>query len=591
MTSLNLATDTWIPTLRNNTTPDVVSLIDLFTHADKHRLDVGNILHERALTRLLLAITYSAYGDDATTHTYGDPVDTVRVAEWLAENAHHFDVFSPTRPFLQDPTLADTDDLLPAGLLDVTACKDRPILTDHRFDIDVLDWSPVEAVFHLLTLQFLAPYGYSRGVSVSMSAGVFYTYTVSFPGSVAHELQWLFTPTELPGEATWTFHDRGSEYLTPLTEAEGCAWMPRRVLLHVEDGRVAQYRLNQGWKLDTEKADATPGRRDVAPVLVRALMDANPKQPYRNLTQRLSPYVLADVVREKAHSCSVVGRLGAFLDANPHTSAPPMWLVGTDCNKALVLEVQRVPVADLRTGWDKKRADVEQDVLRSAGAPLSRSVHAHITGSVETPERSAPQWPVWNAPVFNTRTEADTETDDSADSTESVSADDALLAQLLATTEHATGTDQEKAAGRMRHALKPGDDHTPNTCATCARMTPAERTVATMIWSSHWRVIDNGTPLPECFTILGARTGNWDHIRDLFTAITDTANPQASTPELAELVETCARHDIAFSTLSLVHDLTHWDTHTATRWRETVRKKPERKESDNTTHVTHIEHV
>lgn len=107
--SFNLVTEPWIPVLRLDGQPDLVSLRDCFAQADQiRRLSAELPTQSFAVLRVLLAIIHDAIGihwesDLETLHDEG--LDLERIDAHLTEYEERFDLFHPTRPFMQVATL------------------------------------------------------------------------------------------------------------------------------------------------------------------------------------------------------------------------------------------------------------------------------------------------------------------------------------------------------------------------------------------------------------------------------------------------------------------------------------------------------
>ncbi|RRD03578.1 type I-E CRISPR-associated protein Cse1/CasA [Arachnia propionica] len=107
--SFNLTSEPWIPVLRDDGTSDRVSLRECFAEADQiRRLSAELPTQSFAVLRMLLAIIHDAIGihwesDLEDMHETG--LDLSRVDAYLNEYEDRFDLFHPTRPFMQVATL------------------------------------------------------------------------------------------------------------------------------------------------------------------------------------------------------------------------------------------------------------------------------------------------------------------------------------------------------------------------------------------------------------------------------------------------------------------------------------------------------
>lgn len=558
----NLATDPWIPAL----TPEgatTLSLADAFRQADRVHVAGTGYLEEHALIRLALAVTYAAYGADARSHTYAAPVDTRRVSAWLCENAHHFELFDPERPFMQDITMLQTDPLLPIWLADLTAAKDRPLISDHRYEDTGETLSFADAALTLITLQVFAPYGRSQGVSTSMSSGIMGRFLARFTGTFAHALRWMFVPSKYVGEPQWTFTP--STASMPGSEAQGYAWMMRRMLFETDGERVTGYRLNQGWRMDKTRTgdDTAPGRHDVAPFGPRNLNEEE-----GTIYDSGSALVMAKDVR-RASPESILGHLIAYLDAHPDVPAPRLHLMGIENNQALHHEVQCVTVADPRLNPTKNSINDHARSLREAGLPVSMSQTVLATGEMTPYASDVIEWPVWNSHLYARRAEVETDRE--------MSVEERTLARLLAQPVSADDAGEEAARADLLTVMEILSDserrdplaHAASVRALTSADIPTSETVAFiagLLAQAHTRVFDTPVPLPKRMKMLMARTGSFDRIRELFTAVVETTDPRAARAELAEIVRLCAHYRVSFSLLSLAHDIENWSTSIACAW-------------------------
>ncbi len=125
---MNLTTDKWIPIIRNNGTPDKVSLLDAFLQGDEIR-DLAVRPHERiALMRLLICIAHAALDgpkdrDDWRTCRARLPSS---VADYLAKWKAAFALYGPGPRFLQMEGISPTK-----------AAGDRKANAVAKFDLDL----------------------------------------------------------------------------------------------------------------------------------------------------------------------------------------------------------------------------------------------------------------------------------------------------------------------------------------------------------------------------------------------------------------------------------------------------------------------
>ncbi|WP_261561981.1 type I-E CRISPR-associated protein Cse1/CasA [Frankia tisae] len=111
MTTYNLLTEKWMPVTRaKDGAFDTVSLTDAVTEPEGiAALADSNPLAEIATLRLLLAIIQAALNgptsDTDRLHRFQKRFPADEVAGYLEKHRHSFDLFHPTAPFFQDPTL------------------------------------------------------------------------------------------------------------------------------------------------------------------------------------------------------------------------------------------------------------------------------------------------------------------------------------------------------------------------------------------------------------------------------------------------------------------------------------------------------
>lgn len=112
--SFNLVNEPWIPVLRLDATSDLVSLRSCFAEACQiRRLSAELPTQSFAVLRMLLAIVHDAIGihweaDLEGMHETG--LDLPRIDAYLSDLEDRFDLFHPTRPFMQVPTLRTAKD-------------------------------------------------------------------------------------------------------------------------------------------------------------------------------------------------------------------------------------------------------------------------------------------------------------------------------------------------------------------------------------------------------------------------------------------------------------------------------------------------
>ncbi|MDO5066004.1 MAG: type I-E CRISPR-associated protein Cse1/CasA [Propionibacteriaceae bacterium] len=107
--SFNLTSEPWIPVLRLDGTSDQLSLRECFSEADQiRRLSTELPTQSFAVLRVLLAIIHDAIGihwESDLEELHEEGLDLERIEAYLTEYEDRFDLFHPTRPFMQVATL------------------------------------------------------------------------------------------------------------------------------------------------------------------------------------------------------------------------------------------------------------------------------------------------------------------------------------------------------------------------------------------------------------------------------------------------------------------------------------------------------
>jgi len=117
--SFNLVTEPWIPVLYQDGSTADVSLASCFTDAASIARIGGDLPTQSfAILRVLLAICHDAIGfhsQRAVRHVVSHGLDTTPLVTYVSDYADRFDLFHPTRPFMQVATLRTVNDTA-AGL-------------------------------------------------------------------------------------------------------------------------------------------------------------------------------------------------------------------------------------------------------------------------------------------------------------------------------------------------------------------------------------------------------------------------------------------------------------------------------------------
>lgn len=251
MSSTNLVDFPWIDCLATDGQHRTVGLRDLLRDADHLTLTESAPLVEAAIWRLLAAICYAAGNYPTTTQDYHEQIrrgpDLTRAVDYLDSHCDSFELFHPTAPFGQDPTLATasgTESARPAIYLDLTAAIDRPLLYDTRHLAAAQPLTAVQALRALLVQNQWGFGGRSQGKAKDLGGDRMANYGLATPlngrivlcpdtTTIAAGLAWRITPTSNPGTPTWTYPQEASTS-TPehfCGQASGLTWLTRRVLL------------------------------------------------------------------------------------------------------------------------------------------------------------------------------------------------------------------------------------------------------------------------------------------------------------------------------------------------------------------------
>ncbi len=277
--SYNLLTEDWIPTMRADGGVQLVGVRRALYQAH----ELGDIrcmspLSTAALTRILLAVLYRACGpqtmDEWEEMLLAGRFPEERVTRYLDDWHERFDLFSPTRPFMQTPGLSMGHAGSLAQLAAETAAGNTPTLFDHTTDALPRPALPAEAARLLVTAQAFAlgfgkagnaivdgttiqrPYFADaiclRGVTLWLSgASLFETLMlnlVPFPRDATGRPEW-----ERPDPLESCDRLTGKERISRLAEgpADRYAWTSRLLLLIQEDdGTVQRAYFTQGREAD-----------------------------------------------------------------------------------------------------------------------------------------------------------------------------------------------------------------------------------------------------------------------------------------------------------------------------------------------------
>lgn len=162
--SFDLLTQPWIPIVNVHGEPDEVGLEALLRDAHRIRRIAGDTPSmTAALHRLVLALMHRAYGP-ATEQDWArlwtsDGLPAKPLRAYLADRRDRFDLFHPTRPFLQCPALTTLAPSTPAKLVPHRAVGNNVTLFDHTRAGDEIRLTAAEAARWLVTAHAFDPGG------------------------------------------------------------------------------------------------------------------------------------------------------------------------------------------------------------------------------------------------------------------------------------------------------------------------------------------------------------------------------------------------------------------------------------------------
>ncbi|GAA4607772.1 type I-E CRISPR-associated protein Cse1/CasA [Actinoallomurus liliacearum] len=157
--TFDLITQPWLPIVGTSGELYEVGLADLVRRAHESRRIAGESpTMTAALHRLVLAFTHRVYGpsdEDAWNRLWmADGFDTAPIEEYVRQWPGRFDLFHPSRPFLQCPLLASCTTITPAKLVMYRAAGNNRTLFDHTTSERPVTIRPAEAARWLVTLLF-----------------------------------------------------------------------------------------------------------------------------------------------------------------------------------------------------------------------------------------------------------------------------------------------------------------------------------------------------------------------------------------------------------------------------------------------------
>lgn len=174
--TFSLLTEPWIPLLRSDGTSITASITDALINPSQWAgVDSTNPVECLALHRLLLAICHRAIGPGDTSQRTAllDTWPSQAIASYLEQWADRFDLFDPTRPFLQTPSLADAE-LKPRPwtvLAPDRAAGANRVFWDHSLDANPTPITPAAAALALVAHQQFTPGGLVSALRTSATRG------------------------------------------------------------------------------------------------------------------------------------------------------------------------------------------------------------------------------------------------------------------------------------------------------------------------------------------------------------------------------------------------------------------------------------
>lgn len=329
--TFNLVSEPWVGAVTSSGAR-MVGLRDLFADPDHMTVAAGDGLADRAVHRLLLAITYTALGSPKQYPTTFTARDGKTVARWLDEHQDQFDLLDPQEPFaLAVP--GNDDSVFPAGLLDPTLARDRALLTDRRRLDDRPVMSFADAALLVLVQQMFSVGGRHLGSNQSFAEGSG-TGLIEFRpvGTVTETMTWARIPVPKVGTPNWTFRERpenipGVRGVRPDGETDALTWLSRRITLRHDGAQVTGASIDMGWRYaavadDEAPFDAAPGRRAMA-------VAADPTKPAKAAPVDASGYrvstgdpVSLTAAWERGSGSSLSGQVRAHLAEHPQAAGP-----------------------------------------------------------------------------------------------------------------------------------------------------------------------------------------------------------------------------------------------------------------------------
>lgn len=392
-TTFNLIEDGWLPVRYDDGREAEVGLRAALRHAPAIRdLAIAFPLEYVATLRMVVTVLQSACNGPSST---GDKVRWLgahgdlqpELDAYFAHWSDHFELFHPTRPFMQAPIGPEVPAGTVASLRPDWASGNNATLFDHHVDDRPEALSPGAAARALLTTLLFQPGGgvskpFNRTDSPATKA-----LQVLIDGRDLWETLVANAPNlrDDPARPAWEEeHDahravRGGT--TPKGWLDRATWRSRAIrLVPDEDGRVSRVRLHQHLKI----SDAPPfdpyapvrSPKDKPPTVVRASPTKALWRDAEALIEGLRP--------SDDHPTVVAEALDAF-DQPDEPGPPGIRIVGQVVNQAKIADVRdgRMPMSRALLG-DELGLEAVRSLVEAAelGAKALRSAVNHATAEM-----------------------------------------------------------------------------------------------------------------------------------------------------------------------------------------------------------------
>lgn len=604
-----LTREPWLPVITPQGT-DTVGLLEVFTRAEDTMIAPGGPLEERAVNRLLLAITYAAVGAP-TAAEYPRPLPGERIARWLREHEASFDLIHPRHPFAQDAALAEAHDyarVVPLANLDSTIARSRPLLTDHRRGTEMTPVPLAQTVVPLLVYNLFDAPGIHEGVrspsapqkNGSLKGTEGSTLTFGFKGTLAQTLTWAAVPVDTVGAPQWSYTGSGSAEVDPAGEAEALTLLYRRMLLTHDGHHATGAQVHQG---QVRKRASTPGPPDTQPGqrnVVLSAVTANTSAATSDIgaattAGRGNPLNLIQRW-EAASEGSLSGWVRHALAQDPTLTPPTVIAHGQRLeNTALKVLAREAPVPRVEGGLTAATERLQDARYQ---ARLFPSDDHRLLGRLTTPDPEeldlnvedlrvttptnpeTPTWPRHAQRLSGTPADDPAPLDLPGLSPETLRA---LGAVVEIEDRKDPAQDTPTLLRRVRYALFITPEATEHLARVTTTRTPTPEDLAPLnlpalteahrLWAgllataayTHRFPWDGEKPLPAALRQAGART-SFPHTADTLRAATNAPDIHALRTPLTQALQHLAQARTPFSWWSLAEDLHHWNHSTREAW-------------------------